>query len=126
MDMLEEKKVRGFYTYEEALRCTDGCWRLPTVFELKELLSAKKGNSRCAQQRYWSASPYAGIATLAWNVHFNYGSEGADFKAANLYLCLVRGGDKFDFTHAVCQKEVDAYKDDGTLPDWHPPFKIKK
>jgi len=122
--MLEEKKVQGTYTYDEALRCTDGCWRLPTVFELKEL--AKKGTSICSPQRYWSASPYAGYATFAWFVNFNNGFGSADLKTVNNYVSLVRGGEAFDFTHAVSDKEVDAYKDDGTLPDWHPEFEIKQ
>jgi len=124
--MLEEKKVRGFYTYEEALRCTDGCWRLPTLFELKELWLAKKGTSICSLRRYWSASPYAGIATLAWSVEFSNGFGLANLKSNNDYVRLVHGGQAFDFSHPVSRKEVDAYDHDGTLPDWHPAFEIKQ
>jgi len=42
---------------------------------------------------YWSASPYAGNASNAWNVNFNNGNDNANNKSNNNYVRLVRGGE---------------------------------
>jgi len=110
--MLEVKKLRGVYNYNEAKEKGTEGWRLPTVFELFELMKmAKKDTSISSLQWCWSATPYAGLAIRAWVV---------------CYVRLVRGGENFEFSHSVCQKEVDAFIQCGKLPLWHPPIKIKK
>jgi len=59
------------------------------------LLSRNKGSQKCMGEMkgYWSASPYAGNATNAWNVNFNNGNDNANNKSNNNYVRLVRGGE---------------------------------
>jgi len=53
------------------------------------------GSQKCMGEMkgYWSASPYAGNATNAWNVNFNNGNDNANNKSNNNSVRLVRGGE---------------------------------
>ena len=53
------------------------------------------GSHKCVGEimEYWSATPYAGNATNAWNVNFNNGNDNANNKSNNNYVRLVRGGE---------------------------------
>jgi Protein of unknown function (DUF1566)/Domain of unknown function (DUF5011) len=83
--------------------CGSGAWRLPTK---DELLGIVKINPVAPMidtdwfpntpqySAYWTASPYAGHARLAWGVNFYYGNAGYDYRdgyGGNYYLVrLVR------------------------------------
>ena len=60
-----------------------------------EYMSPYHDSHKCVGEiaGYWSASPYAGNATNAWNVNFNNGNDNANNKTNNNYVRLVRGGE---------------------------------
>jgi len=75
-------------------------WRVPNIKELNSIVE-----NQCTlpsinatifpatvSSWYWSASPYAGIATDAWDVFFGSGYDLASFKSSNSDVRLVRGG----------------------------------
>jgi len=78
----------------------DGWWlSLPTcsmlhLHEGEDWGAGAKGTRKCVGEikGYWSASPYAGNATNAWNVNFNNGNDNANNKTNNNDVRLVRGG----------------------------------
>lgn len=74
-------------------------WRLPTIQELDSIVEYQ-----CTMpaintavfpatpaSNFWSASPYAGYATGAWNLNFNDGVHDNASKNYRLYVRLVRG-----------------------------------
>jgi len=77
-------------------------WRLPKVGELYSIVDqsiAPPGPTidtgyfpNTIGNWYWSASPNAGNASLAWVVDFGLGGDLADNKTSNNYVRLVRGG----------------------------------
>ncbi|WP_426106913.1 DUF1566 domain-containing protein [Massilia sp. TSP1-1-2] len=75
-------------------------WRLPNRNELATLVERKCTNpainatvfSRTPAQSFWTGSPYALNAALAWYVDFNAGDVGPAFKTGAKNIRLVRGG----------------------------------
>ncbi len=45
----------------------------------------------------WSSSPYADGADTAWNVNFDIGNDGDEYKSNVLHVRLVRGGQALPF-----------------------------
>jgi len=84
------------YTHEQALAYakTQPGWRLPNVKELASLADLSRTSPAIdvtafpgtPSTNYWSASPYAGNASGAWDVDFDGGSVGGyglrDFSSA--------------------------------------------
>jgi len=72
-------------------------WRLPNQKELNSIVERQcvvpSINAAIfpatVSDWYWSASPYAGVATYAWSIDFGGGVNG---KSVNYYVRLVRGG----------------------------------
>jgi hypothetical protein len=75
-------------------------WRLPNLKELASLVE-----ERCygpainltvfpgtASDGYWAASPYANVPVYAWNVAFDGGYSGYDYRYYGLAVRLVRSG----------------------------------
>ena len=97
-----EKYVAAVNAVNVAGLCGFADWRLPKVGELYSIVDQSiatpgptidaayfpntKGNG------YWSASPYAGNATVAWHVFFSSGDGLTSSKPAIYYVRLVRGG----------------------------------
>jgi len=82
----------GFATFND--------WRVPNQKELKSIVERQCDTPSInaaifpatVSSGYWSASPYAGVATSAWGVNFGNGSGGASSKSGSNYVRLVRGG----------------------------------
>ncbi|MBL4760729.1 MAG: DUF1566 domain-containing protein [Mariprofundaceae bacterium] len=76
-------------------------WRVPNIKELDSIVEEQCRlpaiNSVIfpatpVNNWYWSASPYAGLATHAWFVNFNDGLDSAFLKSSSNSVRLVRGG----------------------------------
>lgn len=75
-------------------------WRLPTVKELESIVDfGRSGPAIDAQffphtpdSYFWSSTPSAGDAGIAWYVSFNHGSASQGFRDFGLHVRLVRGG----------------------------------
>lgn len=73
-------------------------WRVPNLKELTSIIEVQCTNRAINAtifpatmgSFYWSASPYAGNASTAWDVHFNFAYADADNKTDNYYVRLVR------------------------------------
>ena len=55
-------------------------------------MGAKLEVCRLSVHVIWSASPYAGNVSNAWNVNFNNGNDNINNKTNNHHVRLVRGG----------------------------------
>ncbi len=75
-------------------------WRMPTVKELESIVNYGRyspaidtGYFPNAVSSYvWSGSPYAYNSDYAWDVYFNDGFSGADYRNHSRAVRLVRGG----------------------------------
>jgi len=81
-------------------------WRLPLLSELQTIVDPMKGNcgggsGACIDETvfgatvpngYWSSSTNAGFPNDAWDVFFNFGLSGFNFKTSDFYVRAVRGG----------------------------------
>ncbi len=75
-------------------------WRLPNVKELRSLVEECRVFPSINEEAFpatpaldfWSSSPFAGIATNAWEVDFGSGVSSGDNRLANNLVRLVRGG----------------------------------
>lgn len=84
----------GFATYTD--------WRVPSLKELASIVEIQCESPTINEtifpsagvvaDWYWSASPYAGSAARAWEVHFSFGYDYHELKNRSRYVRLVRGG----------------------------------
>jgi hypothetical protein len=71
-------------------------WRLPTVDELRGVLSKKLHAAvysrlpNTGSGRFWSSSTYSDDCDLAWIVNFNYGDFNARYKGNRGFVRMVR------------------------------------
>ncbi|MCI5163667.1 MAG: DUF1566 domain-containing protein [Candidatus Electrothrix sp. AX5] len=80
--------------------CGASDWRMPTRKELEGLVTYDRSSPaidldyfpNAVSSSVWSGSPYAGHASNAWYVSFNYGNSSYFYRGGNLYVRLVRGG----------------------------------
>jgi hypothetical protein len=84
--------------------CGKNDWRMPTIDELKGLLTTESTINQPLNKLlnidanyfpntsywYWSSSPYAGSSSGAWFVDFYYGYSGYHFKYYYFFVRLVR------------------------------------
>lgn len=88
------------YTWQGALAAASGGWRLPNRNELSSLLARQCSNPAInatvfpgtPAQGYWTSSPFALDATLAWAVDFNVGNVVTLLKTESRIIRLVRAG----------------------------------
>jgi hypothetical protein len=88
------------YTHEQALAQakTQTGWRLPNVKELSSLVDSSRVNPAIditafpatPSSWYWSASPFAGNAALAWGVNFGSGGVSLNLRDGYGQVRLVR------------------------------------
>jgi hypothetical protein len=88
------------YTYEEALARAQSQhgWRLPSVKEMSSIADRSRSNPAIdttafpatVAAQFWSSSPYAGGSYGAWDVDFNHGSVGYDYRHHSFQIRLVR------------------------------------
>lgn len=94
------------YTWQQALQVAEehnfagySDWRLPNKNELASILE-----NNCEQPAinldifpgtkaayYWSSTPFAAFANMAWSVHFNNSFVYYEFKSGPIHVRLVRG-----------------------------------
>ena len=75
-------------------------WRLPNIKELRSIVEEQcfspSINSaffpNTAGTVFWSSSPHAGDAAIAWYVDFNFGRSGSSLRTHTWEVRLVRGG----------------------------------
>ena len=105
---IDNESVANTYTWSQALQRgpTLGTfagfsdWRLPNQKELNSIVEQRNWypaiNATVFRNtpatNFWSASPYAPNAGLAWYVVFYFGYDVADVKGSNYAVRLVRGG----------------------------------
>lgn len=98
------------YAYTNAVNAQGLCgakdWRMPSIGELKGLLTKKSMvnqplNGKLyidatyfpnTQYRFWSSSPYTHGSNHAWIVYFDYGNADDYLKYGSYHIRLVRGG----------------------------------
>jgi hypothetical protein len=88
------------FTFDDAQKQAGNGWRVPSIDELKTLLTKEKVNDRFIHPKVfpntnsyvWSGSPDANNASYAWFVSFYYGYSGYDNRSYNYGVRLVRGG----------------------------------
>ncbi len=73
-------------------RSMPGDWRLPTIYELKAVSSAKGQFRNVQPVGYWSSSTYLGDISNAWYVIVGGGFVDYGNKADNAYVWPVRAG----------------------------------
>ena len=76
-------------------------WRLPNINELRSIVEDCRSDPAIntilfpgtASAKYWTASPYVGLATNAWVVDFGQGRDNFELKTNVNYVRLVRVAD---------------------------------
>jgi len=106
---LEWKDVDGTYTYDEALKLESDGWRLPTIFELRQVHKDKAVGFTVAS--YWSSTLYT-CSNSAFSFFFYNGNTNCVAFNSKKYIFLVRS--ETNFKHKTSIKDTD------TLPNWHP------
>lgn len=100
-------------TWHDARRiCNTSGARLPTINELRRVVTGCGGEiddvnnnqndpsyQSCYKRRgfsdangYWSSTSYAGVASSAWNVYFDYGGGNWYSNSNSIYVRCVRDG----------------------------------
>ena len=90
-----EQDETGIYTQKEAMRLSEGDWRLPTIGESMKIIdntlaygTAKTRLPRMRPSYYWTSSP--DILDRAWYVHFGTGYSNHYDRGYKHYVRLVR------------------------------------
>lgn len=94
------------YTWADAERYCQGLslggltsgWRLPTAKELASLVDERAGNPAIDQTTFpdtpsnffWSSSPYVGLESNAWGVHFSDGHSDFSNRSFSYRVRCVR------------------------------------
>ena len=71
-------------TWNDTGKSCEGDYERPTIYQ--------SAFPNTQPTRYWSSSPYAPVASLAWYVYFDDGYDYAGLKGNNDAVRLVRGG----------------------------------
>ena len=88
-------------TTNAATLCGRNDWRMPHVKELESIAHFGVFNPAIdgtwfpntpPASFFWSGSPFAGVATYAWNVYFYFGFAGIDVRGSASQVRLVRAG----------------------------------
>jgi hypothetical protein len=96
-----------YHTWQSALQLAEGAsyagqgdWRLPNIKELAGIVEQACYDPAIdlavfpgtPSYYFWSSSPYAGDASYAWLVGFDYGYDGGNYARDARLVRLVRGG----------------------------------
>jgi hypothetical protein len=88
------------FTFDDAQKQSGNGWRVPTIDELKTLLTKEKVNYKFIHPKVfpntnshvWSGSPYANYTSHAWGVYFSLGGSSNGYRFSSGGVRLVRGG----------------------------------
>jgi hypothetical protein len=87
------------YDYYEALDLQQYGWRLPSIKELLTIVDHSAYGPATSlpnhtDERYWSASPYAGLGDNAWGVFFGDGRTNDYLSYEHHQVRLVRNNEE--------------------------------
>lgn len=76
-------------------------WRLPNINELRSIVEDCRSDPaintvlfpNTASAKFWTSSPYVGLASNAWVVDFGQGRDNFELKSNSNYVRLVRPAD---------------------------------
>lgn len=96
-----------YHSWQQALQLAEAAvyadnsdWRLPNIKELTSIVEAACYDPAInltafpgtPPRTYWTSTPGASSPSNAWNVNFDSGLDGHDYKPNDSHVRLVRGG----------------------------------
>jgi hypothetical protein len=107
-------------------------WRLPSKEELESLVETGCYSPSIHDTRfpatpngyYWTSTTYQAAPTQAWLVHFADGNSYVSYKAGNVVVRLVRGGQSFDALSPQPSKLAITSVHGGANPAFGTPFNV--